>query len=107
MQHIVINNLYNPTFVFTECDGSAMDLSICTVKFILKRNREDEDSSALLSKEYVNPTTNMLQFEFTAEDTVRLSKGNAVGAVKIYRTDGRNEEVWSDEYVIKEGVFND
>lgn len=106
MQHIVINNLYNPTFTFTKCDGTPVDFTGATVKFILKRNRDDADSSALLTKEYVNPETNILQFEFTAAETASLSKGSAIGAVKIYRVDDKNEEVWSDEYTIDEGVFN-
>lgn len=107
MQHIVINNLYNPTFTLTNCDGSAVDLSGSTVKFMVKRSKDDLDSSALLAKEYVNPTTNILQFEFSADETSLLAKGQAVGALKIYRVDNRNEEVWSDEYTIEEGVFND
>ena len=106
MQHIVINNLYAPTFTFTECDGSASDLSTSTVKFILKRNKSDNDSASLLEQEYVNPDTNILQFEFTATETGTLTAGEAIGAVKIYRTGDKNEEVWSDEYVIEEGVFN-
>lgn len=107
MQHIVKSNLYNPTFTFTECDGTPSDLSGATVKFILKRNKDDADSMALLSKEYANPETNILQFEFTAEETSTLSKGYAIGALKIFRVDHKNEEVWSDEYSIEEGVFND
>lgn len=107
MQHIVINNLYNPTFTLTNCDGSAVDLSGSTVKFMVKRNKDDSDSSALLAKEYVNPTTNILQFEFSADETASLNKGQAIGALKIYRVDNKNEEVWSDEYTIEEGVFND
>lgn len=106
MQHIVINNLYAPTFTFTECNGAATDLSTSTVKFILKKNKTDADANALLSKEYVNPNTNILQFEFTATETGTLTAGEAIGAVKIYRTGDKNEEVWSDEYVIEEGVFN-
>lgn len=107
MQHIVISNLYNPTFTFVECDGTPCDLSGATVKFILKKSKDDADSVALLSKEYVNPETNILQFEFTASETAILSKGYAIGAIKIYRVDNKNEEVWSDEYTIEEGVFND
>ena len=106
MQHIVINNLYAPTFTFTECNGTATDLSTSTVKFILKKNKTDADANALLSKEYVNPNTNILQFEFTATETGTLTAGEAIGAVKIYRTGDKNEEVWSDEYIIEEGVFN-
>lgn len=107
MQHIVINNLYNPTFTFTNCDGSPVDLSGSTIKFILKRRKTDDDSAALLTKEYVNPETNIIQFEFSAPETSLLSAGEAIGAIKIYREGDKNEEVWIDEYTIEEGVFND
>ena len=106
MQHITIGNLYAPTFTFTECNGAPSDLSACTVKYILKRRKSDQDVQALLAKEYVNPNTNILQFEFTATETASLTAGEAIGAVKIYRTGDKNEEVWSDEYIIEEGVFN-
>lgn len=106
MEHIVKNNLYNPTFTFVECNGEPSDLSSCTVKYILKKSKSDNDDSALLSGEYVNPDTNILQFEFPASDTASLPVGDAVGAVKIYRDGDKNEEVWSSEYIIEEGVFN-
>ena len=107
MQHIIIHNLYNPTFTLENCDGSAMDLSEATVKFILKKNKTDSDAQALLSGEYVNPDSNILQFEFSAVDTGVLQEGMAIGALKIYRTDDKDEEVWSDEYTIEKGVFDD
>lgn len=106
MEHIVKNNLYNPTFTFVECNGEPSDLSSCTVKYILKKSKTDNDDSALLSGEYVNPDTNILQYEFTATDTANLPTGEAVGAIKIYRGGDKNEEVWSSEYIIEEGVFN-
>lgn len=107
MQHIIIHNLYNPTFTLENCDGSAMDLSSATVKFILKRNKDDSDEQALLSGEYVNPTTNILQFEFSAVQTGALVAGSAIGALKIYRADDKDEEIWSDEYSIEKGVFDE
>lgn len=107
MQHIVIHNLYNPTFTLENCDGTAMDLSNATVRFILKKNKTDSDAQALLSGEYENPNTNILQFEFSAIETASLPEGTAIGALKIYRTDDKDEEVWSDEYTIEKGVFNE
>lgn len=106
MQHIIIHNLYNPTFVLENCDGTPMDLSTSTVKFILKKDKNAADEQALLSGQYVNPTTNILQFEFDAVETGALVAGTAIGALKIYRTDDKDEEVWSDEYIIEKGVFN-
>ena len=107
MQHITIHNLYKIGFTLENCDGSAMDLSSCTVKFILKTNKDDSDDSAFLSAEYENPNTNIVDFEFSAVDTALLQEGNAIGALKIYRSDDKDEEVWSDEYLIEKGVFNE
>lgn len=107
MQHITIHNKYNPTFTLENCDGSAMDLSAVTVKYILKKNKTDSDAQALLSGEYVNPTTNILEFEFSAIDTAVLPEGPAIGALKIYRADDKDEEIWSDEYTIERGVFDE
>lgn len=107
MQHIVRSNIYNPTFTLTECDGSAVDLSTSTVKFIVKKNKDDLDSNALLSKEYVNSDTNILQFEFTSSETKNLQAGNCICALKIYRDGGKDEEVWSDEGIIEKGVFDE
>lgn len=107
MQHIVRSNLYNPTFALTNCDGTPIDLSTSTVRFILKRDKNDLDDSALLVGEYVNSDTNIVQFEFDANETKNLPLGRCIGALKIYRADNKNEEVWSEEYTVTEGVFND
>ena len=107
MQHITIHNLYKIGFTLENCDGSAMDLSTSTVKFILKKNKSDSDAQALLSADYVNSTTNILQYEFSAVETATLPEGTAIGALKIYRTDDKDEEIWSDEYTIEKGVFNE
>lgn len=106
MQYIIKSNLYNPTFTLTNCDGSPMDLSTSTIKFILKADKNDLDASALLKAEYINSDTNIVQFEFDSTQTANLPSGRAVGALKIYRSDNKNEEIWSDEYMITEGVFN-
>ena len=107
MLYITKNNLFNPTFELTNCDGSVVDLSNSTVKFILKKNRNDIDSSALLVGEYVNSDTNIVQFEFDATETKNLPLGKCIGALKIFRADNKNEEVWSEEFTVTEGVFND
>lgn len=107
MQHITKRNLYTLEVELTNCDGSAVDLSTSTVKFILKRKKSDSDSQALLSYEYTNPSTNSLLFEFDAVQTGNLEVGDAIGAIKIYRANDKDEELWSDEYIIEEGVFNE
>jgi len=107
MQHITIHNKYNPTFELQNCDGSAMDLSEITAKFILKKNKTDADTQALLVGEYQNSDTNILNFEFSALDTAMLPEGSAIGALKLYRSNNKDEEVWSDEYTIERGVFDE
>ena len=107
MQHITKNCLYSLEVELTNCDGTPVDLSTSTVKYILKRNKSDDDAIALLSYEYVNPTTNNLLFEFDATQTADLEEGNAICAIKIYRANDKNEEIWYDECVIESGVFNE
>ena len=107
MQHITKKNLYKLEVELTNCDGTPVDLSTSTVKFILKRNKSDSDSQALLSYDYTNPSTNNLLFEFDSTLTGNLEVGDAIGAIKIYRANNKDEEIWSDEYVIEEGVFNE
>lgn len=107
MQHITIHNLYNPTFIIENCDGSPVDLSDVTIRYILKKNKTDADANALLSGEYINPDTNILQFEFSALETATLPEGTAIGALKAYRADNRDEELWSEEYQIEKGVFDE
>ena len=107
MQHITKKNLYKLEVELTNCDGTPVDLSTSTVKFILKRQKSDSDSQALLSYDYTNPSTNNLLFEFDSTLTGNLEVGDAIGAIKIYRANNKDEEIWSDEYVIEEGVFNE
>lgn len=107
MIHITKGDIFNPTFELKECDGSYMDLSSCTVKFILKKTSEDYDSDALLSSEYVNPDTSILQFEFLSDETKNIPEGEAIAALKIYRENGKNKEVWQDSCLIKKGVFDE
>ena len=107
MQHITKKCLYTLTAELTNCNGTPVDLSTSTVKFILKRKKSDSDAQALLSYEYENPSTNILSFEFDAVQTGGLEAGDAIGAIKIYRANDKDEEVWSDEYIIEDGVFNE
>lgn len=107
MQHITTHCRYSLEVELLNCDGSAVDLSTSTVKYILKRNKSDNDSQALLAYTYTNPTTNNLLFEFDSTETAPLTPGNAISAIKVYRTGNKDDEIWSDECVIEEGVFNE
>ena len=75
MQYIRKANKASFTFELTNCDGTPVDLSTSTLKFIVKKNKTDEDSTAVLSGEVDNSTTNIVSFEFTAQQTDLLNEG--------------------------------
>lgn len=107
MQYITINNKKSFTFAITDADGSPTILSEATVKFIIKKDKNALDTTAILSGQYVNPATNILMFEFDATDTEILEEGVYSCALKIFRPENMNEEVWADEVTVLKGVFYD
>lgn len=107
MEYITLANEKNFTFELTNCDGSPVDLSTSTVKFILKENKLDDDARAILSGEYINSDTNIISFQFDAEQTKRLTEGKHYAALKIFREGNLNEEVWNDDVKVVRGTFND
>ena len=108
MEYITVANEKNFTFELTNCDGSPVDLSTSTVKFILKESKQDDDVRAVLSGEYVNSDTNILSFQFDADQTKALTDGKKYYAgLKIFRDGNLNEEVWNDEVKVVRGTFND
>lgn len=107
MQYIRKSSFASFTFELTNCDGSPVDLSNSRVLFAFKQNREDDDSIAILSKSYENSTTNIVSFEFTAEETKNINVDKGYLALKIYVPSGNHDEVWNDEVKIIKGVLND
>lgn len=107
MQYIRKANKASFTFELTNCDGSAVDLSESTLKFIVKKNKIDQDSSAILSAQSVNSETNIVSFEFTAEQTATLTEGDYFVAIKIVKDNHMDDEVWNDNLKVVREVFND
>lgn len=99
-------NKFSLTFELTNCDGSALDLSSSTAKFIVKKDKEDNDSQAVLSSEIVNSDTNIITFQFDATQTL-LDVGNYVVALKLFKSNNLNDEVWNDNLQVVKEVFND
>lgn len=106
MQYIQQKQYNSFTFTLTNCDGSAMDLSAATVKFIVKKTRNTPDSDAVLTGQFVNPDTNILMYEFDATET-NIAEGQYVMGLKIFKSDDKNEEVFSDDVKVVKGVFNE
>lgn len=99
-------NKFSLTFELTNCDGSQYDLSDSTLKFIVKRNKDDQDTMAVLSSEVVNSDTNIVTFQFDATQT-NLDIGNYVVAIKEFKDNNLNSELWNDNLQVVKEVFND
>lgn len=107
MQYIRKGNYANFTFELTNCDGSPVDLSNKTIKFILKADKIDDDENAVLQQSFENLDTNIVSFQFDATQTSPLNEGQYSMAVKIYTDTNMNDEIWNDDCKVTRGVFND
>lgn len=107
MQYIRIANEASFTFELTNCDGSPVDLSSATLKFVVKKNKIDDDQDAVLSDESVNSDSNIVSFQFTSQQTAGLSEGNYFVAIKIVKANHMDDEVWNDKLKVVREVFND
>ena len=106
MLYIRKSNKFGLTFEITNCDGSEYDLSASTLKFIVKKSKEDPDGTAVLSSEVVNSSTNVVTFQFDATQT-NLDIGNYVAAIKEFKDNNLNNELWNDNIQVVKEVFND
>lgn len=106
MQYITKHGYASFTFELTNCDASPLELSKLTAKFIVKRSASDSDDDCVLFGEYVNPETNIISFQFNADETGALLEGNYVCALKLFSENKMNKEIWSDELRVVRGVFN-
>ena len=106
MQYIQAKQYNSFTFTLENCDGTPVDLSAATVKFIVKKTRNTPDTDAVLSGEIVNSNTNILMFEFDATET-DIAEGSYVIGLKIFKSDDKNLEVYSDDCKVVKGVFNE
>lgn len=107
MQYITKANRASFTFKLLNCDGSDIDLSHATVKFIVKKDRNQPDSLAILTGEYIKPETNYLSFDFDSTLTKGLEIGEYIGALKIYRDSHLDDEIWTEEIQVVKGVFDE
>lgn len=105
MQYIQVKQYNSFEFTLTNPDGTAVDLSAATAKFIVKKSKNTPDEDAILSKQIVNSDTNMIMFEFDATET-DLQEGSYVMALKIFKSNNKNDEVWSDDCKVVKGVFS-
>lgn len=107
MQYIRKANYSTFTFELTNADGSPVDLSNKTVKFIVKKEKSDDDDMAILSQSYENSDTNIVMFQFDATQTANLAEGKYFMAIKLFADTNMNDELWNDDVKVVRGVFND
>ena len=89
------------------CNGDAVDLSEATVKMMIKRDINDRDDMAVLAKEIINPDSNIVLFNLTADETLTIPEGQYIMGVKIFFNDHIQREIFSDLITIERGVFNE
>ena len=107
MQYIRKSNKATFTFELTNCDGTPVDLSETVAKFIVKQNKADADSSAVLSAQIENSDTNILYFGFNAQQTDPITEGDYFVALKLVKDDHMDDEVWNDNLKVVREVFSD
>ena len=106
MQIVRKKNGYSITFELQQSNSKPLDCSNMTFKFLVKRNKTDFDGNAILSGTIINPDTNILHFQFDSEETNQL-EGKYIGALKLFRSNKMNEEIWVDEFIVERGVIDE
>lgn len=86
--------------------GEQIDLSFVTAKIMVKKSVYDPDSKALIIKEIVHPSSNLLYFELTAKDTAKLSTGKYPIALKLFYDSGAEVVLREDLLLVNKGVFD-
>ena len=107
MQYIRKANYATFTFEITLADGTPDDFSEASLKFIVKKNKTDADESAVLLDVINFPDTNIVSFQFDADQTSGLEEGVYYSALKVFKANSLNYEIWSDKLTVKRETFND
>ena len=109
MKHVNKNNLFTQSLeLYAEDNRTPLDCSGMTLKFLVKKSREDKDTECILPPiVYEKPDTNLFLFEYTASQIDLLEPGVYWMALKIFRENGMNEEIWVDQLTVEKGVFHD
>lgn len=109
MLKMIIGSAWGRKFDFFEQDRSTpMTLTQRTVKFLIKKNKDDADKNSILPiRTFQNMNVNYIVPTFTAEETRQLKEGDYYAAIKIYTVDRLDREIYNDILTITKGVFNE
>ena len=77
MKHVNKNNLFTQSLeLYAEDNRTPLDCSGMTLKFLVKKSREDKDTECILPPiVYEKPDTNLFLFEYTASQIDLLEPG--------------------------------
>ena len=109
MLYIKKASVFSLSFQLFQVDGlTPLDCSDLIIKFIIKKEKSDTDTDCVLPiQTFENPDTNLLLVQYLASQTAQLDEGSYIGALKVFRANSVNEEIWSSPIEVKKGVFNE
>lgn len=86
-----------------------VDLSAATVKVMIKKLLTDADDDAIIIKEFINPSSNIILCEFSSDDTKLLIENpfNYHIALKIFFDSGVEYTAFQDILIPIKGVFDE
>ena len=96
---------YNLDVQILDANDIAIDLTGCTVFLTVKRNLQDSDSLALISKtvtSHTSPTTGETSFSFSDSDVNFI--GDFYYDIKIKSVSGLISSVFSDLFILVDHV---
>lgn len=109
MLKMTIGSAWGHRFSFYKEDRSTpLDLTQLTIKAIIKKEKEDADTTVVLpTQTFTNQGGNDIIVQYTATATAYLNEGNYYFAIKIYTEDDLDRELYNDILTVSRGVFYD
>ena len=103
MQTITRNCGETFTFEITKDDLTPIELAgITRIRFVIKAKNSNTN---VIDKEILNPESNIVMFQLDSTETNSIPVGRYIGAVKIYRDNNMDDEIWNDEFNVINGVI--
>lgn len=103
MQTITRNCGETFPFEITKDDLTPIELGgISRVRFVIKSKGA---MTNIIDKEILTPESNIVMFQLDSTETANIPVGKYIGAVKIYRYNNMDAEIWNDEFNVINGVI--
>ena len=95
------------TLTFKDGDGNVIDITGWTISMMIKKDINDTDANALISKvvtSHTNPTGGITTITIDRADTSDLDYGEYVYDLQIIKNDGKYKSSPTDKFIIKSTV---